>query len=110
MKKNMVIIAARGIGDLIFHLPLLRSLYESYEEKLIIVSNKVNHAKEIYKYEKFHKEIIYFDNTRFPFLKTLRTILMLKNLINGFNLDQVILTDTPRSLMAPVYLSNAKKK
>ena len=33
MKKNMVIIAARGIGDLIFHLPLLRSLYESYEEK-----------------------------------------------------------------------------
>ena len=52
MKKSLVIIAARGIGDLIYHLPLLRSLYESYKEKLIIISNKVNHSKEIYKYEK----------------------------------------------------------
>ena len=50
MKKTLVIIAARGIGDLIYHLPLLRSLYESYKEKLIILSNKVNHSKEVYKF------------------------------------------------------------
>ena len=54
MKKTLVIIAARGIGDLIYHLPLLRSLYESYKEKLIILSNKVNHCKEVYKFETFY--------------------------------------------------------
>ena len=70
MKKIMVIIAARGIGDLIYHLPLLRSLHESYNQKLIIISNKINHSKEIYKYETFYEKIIYFDNTRFPLLKT----------------------------------------
>ena len=110
MKKNLVIIAARGIGDLIYHLPLLRSLYESYKKKLIIISNKVNHSKEIYKYETFYEKIIYFENTRFPFFKTLKTIINLKNLINQFNADQLILTGSPRRLMAPVYLSNIKKK
>ena len=110
MKKIMVIIAARGIGDLIYHLPLLRSLYESYNQKLIIISNKINHSKEIYKYETFYEKIIYFDNTRFPLLKTLKTINNFKNLINEFNVDELILTASPRRLMVPVYLSNAKKK
>ena len=110
MKKSMVIIAARGIGDLIYHLPLLRSLYESNKEKVIIISNKVNHSKEIYKYETFYEKIMYFDNNRFSLLKTLKTINNLKNLINQFNVDQLILTASPRRLMAPVYLSKVKKK
>ena len=74
MKKTLVIIAARGIGDLIYHLPLLRSLYESYKNKLTIISNAVNHSKEVYKYENFYENIIEFDNTRFGFFKTLVTI------------------------------------
>ena len=110
MKKTLVIIAARGIGDLIYHLPLLRSLYESYKEKLIILSNKVNHSKEVYKFENFYKEIIEFENTRFSFFKTLKVINNLKNIINECNVDQLILTASPRRLMAPVYLSNVKKK
>ena len=110
MKKSLVIIAARGIGDLIYHLPLLRSLYESNKEKVIIISNKVNHSKEIYKYETFYKKIIYFDNTRFSLFKTLKTVMDLKNLINQFNVDQLILTASPRRLMAPVYLSKVKNK
>ena len=55
MKKILVTIAARGIGGLIYHLPLLRSLYKSYKEKLIILSNEVNHSKEVYKYKKFYQ-------------------------------------------------------
>ena len=110
MKKSLIIIAARGIGDLIYHLPLLRSLYESYGEKLIIISNKVNHSKEIYKHETFYEKIIYFDNTRFPFFKTIKTIFDFKNLINQFNVDQLILTGSPRRLMIPIYLSKIKKK
>ena len=110
MKKTLVIIAARGIGDLIYHLPLLRSLYESYKEKLIILSNKVNHSKEVYKFETFYKEIIEFENTRFSFFKTLKTIKNLKNIINKCNVDQLILTASPRRLMMPVYLSDVKEK
>ena len=110
MKKTLVIIAARGIGDLIYHLPLLRSLYESYKEKLIILSNKVNHSKEVYKLENFYKEIIEFENTRFPFFKTLKVIKNIKNIINKCNVDQLILTANSRRLMIPVYLSNVKNK
>ncbi len=110
MKKNLVIIAARGIGDLIYHLPLLRSLYQSYKEKLILISNKVNHSKEVYKFENFYNEIIEFDNTRFSFFKTLKTFNNFKKLINSYNADQIILTASSRRLMAPVYFSNAKKK
>ena len=110
MKKSLVIIAARGLGDLIYHLPLLRSLYESYKEKVIIISNKVNHSKEVYKNETFYEKIIYFDNTRFSLFKTIKTIIDLKNLINQFNVDQLILTGSPRRLMMPVYLSNVKEK
>ena len=110
MKKSLVIIAARGLGDLIYHLPLLRSLYESFREKLIIISNKVNHSKEVYKHETFYEKIIYFDNTRFSFFKTIKTIIDFKNLINQFNVDQLILTGSPRRLMMPVYLSKVKEK
>ena len=110
MKKTLVIIAARGIGDLIYHLPLLRSLHESYREKLTILSNKVNHSKEVYKFETFYKEIIEFENTRFSFFKTLKTIKKLKKIINKCNVDQLILTASPRRLMVPVYLSDVKKK
>ena len=110
MKKTLVIIATRGIGDLIYHLPLLRSLYESYKEKLIILSNKVNHSKEVYKFETFYKEIIEFENTRLSFFKTLKTIINLKNIINKCNVDQLILTSNSRRLMTPIYLSGVKEK
>ena len=110
MKKSLVIIAARGLGDLIYHLPLLRSLYESYGEKLIILSNKVNHSKEVYKHEKFYEEIIYFDNNRLSFFKTIKATIDFKNLINQFKVDQLILTGSPRRLMLPIYLSKVKKK
>ena len=110
MKKSLVIIPQRGIGDLIYHLPLLRSLYESYNEKLFILSNKVNHAKDVYKYEKFYEQIIYFENTRFSFFKTIKVMFDFKNLINKFNVEQLILTGSPRRLMIPVFLSDIEKK
>ena len=52
---------------------------------------------------------MYFDNTRFPLFKTLKTIINLNNLIDECYVDQLILTASPRRLIAPVYLSNVKK-
>ena len=66
-KKILVIIAHRGIGDLIYHLPLLRSLYKSFDKKITILSNKTNRATQVYKGENFYEQIIEFDNSRISF-------------------------------------------
>ena len=109
-KKILVIIGARGIGDLIYHLPLLRSLYATYGQKLIILSNRVNQSKEVFKNEVFIKKIIEFDNYRYGLFKTLINIIKFKNLINKLNVDYLVLTANYRRLILPVLLSNVKTK
>ncbi len=109
-KKILVIIGARGIGDLIYHLPLLRSLHQSYKEKIIILSNRVNQAKEVYKNEIFFEKIINFDNHRYGFFKTLINIIKFRNLINSLNVKHLILTANYRRLVIPALLSNPEKK
>ena len=110
MNKIIVISGARGIGDLIYQLPLLRSLYLTYKTKLILVSNEVNKSKEVYKYEDFYNEIINFDNTRYSIFKTFDKIKSFLNLLNKYESDLLILTSNTTRLMIPAFLSNAKKK
>ena len=111
MKKNiLVIIGARGIGDLIYHLPLLRSLYQSYGQKLIILSNQVNQAKEVYKNENFFKKIIEFDNYKYGLFKTFKNTIKIKNLINRLNVKHLILTANYRRLIFPVLICKAETK
>ena len=109
-KKILVIIGYRGIGDLIYLLPLLRSLHGTYKSKLIIISNKVNHAKHVYKNESFYKRIISFDNTRLKYLDQIKNTIKFKNFINTFNCDKIYLTSNASRLALPVTLSNAKEK
>ena len=103
MNNILIITGARGIGDLIYQLPLLRSLYSTYKKKLILISNRVNKAKEVYKYEDFHSEIIYFDHERYSPIKTISKIRSFLNLINKYNSDLVILTSNTTRLMLPVF-------
>tara|TARA_B100000780_G_C21102361_1_gene444914 strand:+ start:1036 stop:1977 length:942 start_codon:yes stop_codon:yes gene_type:complete len=110
MKNILVIIGHRGIGDLIYHLPLLRSLHQTYKKKIILISNKVNKAKDVYRYEKFYSEILEFDHNRYSFTKSINKILTFKSLINSFNPDLTILTSNSSRLVIPVYFSNSKKK
>ena len=109
-KKILIIIGARGIGDLIYHLPLLRSLHQSFGKKIIILSNQVNQAKEVYKNEIFFEKIIYFDNHRYGFLKTFINTIKLIKLINKLNIQRLILTANYRRLVIPALLSNPEKK
>ncbi len=109
-KKILVIIGARGIGDLIYHLPLLRSLHITHGQKLIILSNKVNQSKEVFKNESFFEKIIEFDNYRYGVFQTLLNIIKFKNLINKLNVNYLVLTANYRRLILPVLLSNAKIK
>ena len=108
--KIAVIIGARGIGDLIYHLPLLRSLHQSYNEKLIIFSNRVNKAKEVFKDEKFFKKIIYIDNHRYNPLVTIKNSFRFKNFLNSYNFERIVLTSNAKRLVLPVLMSNAKIK
>ena len=110
IKKTLVIIGARGIGDLIYHLPLLRSLHKTYQNKIYILSNKVSKAKHVFKNESFYHDIRYFDNDRYGIIKTIRNIISFKNLINSYDVDQIILTSNATRLILPVILSNIKKK
>jgi len=47
----VLIIPYRGIGDLIFHLPLIRSLKKKFDKKIILITNKQNKAKNLLRYE-----------------------------------------------------------
>ena len=109
-KKILVIIGARGIGDLIYHLPLLRSLHLTYGQKLIILSNKVNQSKQVFKNEIFFERIIEFDNYKYGILRTLLNIVKFRNLINSLNVNYLVLTANYRRLVLPVLLSNVKDK
>jgi len=109
-KKILVIIGGRGIGDLIYHLPLLRSLYKTYGKKIYIFSNRVNQATKVYKNEKFYEKIIEFNNERFNIFKTFINIIKFRKKINIFKFDEIILTSNTKRLLIPVILSNASVK
>ena len=109
-KKIVVIIGGRGIGDLIYHLPLLKSLYKSFGEKIYIISNKINQSKEVFKNEIFYEKIIEFDNHRFGFFKTIKNIFVFKKKINDIKPKYIFLTSNTSRLVLPVLLSNAQKK
>lgn len=110
IKKILVIIPHRGIGDVIFHLPLLRALKDHFNQKLYIISNKNNKAREILYKENLIKKIIYLNFDRGNFINYILNFFVLKNKINIFKADLTILTDPSKRLIIPLFFSNAKNK
>ena len=106
-KKIILVIPYRGIGDLIFHLPLIRGLYKKYKSKIIIISNSSNKAKLILKKEFSIKKIEYINFQREKQIKN--SFLFLKK-INDFKADICVLTAPSRRLVIPLLMSNVKKK
>ena len=106
-KKIILVIPYRGIGDLIFHLPLLRGLYRKYKSKIIVITNSSNKAKLILKKEFSIKKIEYINFQREKQIKN--SFLFLKK-INDFKADICVLTAPSRRLVIPLLMSNVKKK
>jgi len=106
-KKIILVIPYRGIGDLIFHLPLLRGLCKKYKSKINIITNSSNKAKLILKKEFSIKKIEYINFQREKQIKN--SFLFLKK-INDFRADICILTAPSRRLVIPLLMSNVKKK
>ena len=62
--RILLIIPYRGIGDLIFHIPLIKGLYKKYNSKISILTNEVNRAKSLLKNEKTVDKIFYLNFQR----------------------------------------------
>ena len=93
IKAIVVIIPHRGIGDVIYHLPLLKTLYKNYNTKITIISNKENKSKDILKQESFLRKIIYFNFNRTNIFNYFLKFIKLRKTINNLNTDILILTD-----------------
>ena len=106
-KKIILIIPYRGIGDIIFHLPLMRGLSEKYNSKLILITNSSNKAKILLKDEKSIKKIEYISFERENQIK--KSFLFLKKL-NKYKADLSVLTAPSKRLIIPFIISNSKKK
>ena len=105
--KILVVSPYRGIGDLIFHLPLLRYLKKKYKTKLNLITVHNSKAKIILKGENLVSKVIYGDFNR---QNVLKKILKLKNEINRINSDITVLSASSKRLKASLILSNSKKK
>lgn len=105
--KIVLINPYRGIGDLIFHLPLIKGLYNKYNKKIILLTNKSNKAKNLLEKEKEVSTIKYinFDREN-TFLNAIRLV----KEINYLKPNIVILSANSKRLVIPVLLSQCQKK
>ena len=105
--KILLIIPYRGIGDLIFHIPLIRGIYKKYNSKINILTNKVNRAKNLLRNENTVDKIFYVNFQRENQIINSYKLLVK---INSFNSDLCILTSPSKRLIIPLLFSNSKKK
>ena len=105
--KILLIIPYRGIGDLIFHIPLIRGLYKKYNSKINILTNEVNRAKNLLRNEKTVNKIFYVNFQRENQIVNSYKLLIK---INSFNSDLCILTAPSKRLTIPLLFSNSKRK
>ena len=106
-KRIILVIPYRGIGDLIFHIPLIRGLYRKYKSKILIITNSANKAQFILRKETSIKKIIYVNFQRENQIKN--SYLFLRK-VNEFKADICILTAPSKRLIIPLLITNVKKK
>lgn len=106
-KRIILVIPYRGIGDLIFHIPLIRGLYRKFKSKIVIITNSANKAQFILKKETSIKKIIYLNFNRENQIKNSYSFL---KKVNEFKADICILTAPSKRLIIPLLITNVKKK
>ena len=107
LKKIVLIIPYRGIGDLIFHLPLIRGLSKKYQQKIILITNINNKAKYILNSEKSVSKIFFSDFTRENLIKNSMKLL---TKLNNLKPDLIVVTAPSKRLKIPLYLSKSKMR
>jgi len=107
MKKVLFISPFKGVGDLIFHLPLMRSIFQKYKCKIFIITSLHSRAHFILENEKYISNIFCINIKR---KKYLNKIYNLVGLINKISPDLSILTSSSKRFKIPLLLSKSHKK
>ena len=107
MKKVLFISPFKGIGDTIFHLPLIRSVFQKHKCKIFLITSLDSRANYILKNEKYISNIFSIDIKR---EKYLNKIYNLTKLINKISPDLSILTNSSKRFKIPLLLSKSHKK
>jgi ADP-heptose:LPS heptosyltransferase len=105
--KIVLINPYRGIGDLIFHLPLIKGLFKKYNKRIILLTNKNNKAKDLFEKEKELSTIKYINFDRENIFSN--SIKLIKE-INFLRPNIVILSANSKRLIIPVLFSKSQKK
>ena len=105
--KIVIIIPYRGLGDLIFHVPLLNGINSYFKSRIFILTNSSNKGKVLFKNLNFINKVEYLDFDR---EQTIKNSWKLYKKINSLNPDLCILTASSKRLIWPVAVSNSKKK
>ena len=105
--KIVLINPYRGIGDLIFHLPLIKGLFNKYNKRIILLTNKSNKAKDLFEKEKELSTIKYINFDRENIFSN--SIRLIKE-INYLKPNIVILSANSKRLIIPVLFSKSQKK
>ena len=105
--KIVLINPYRGIGDLIFHLPLIKGLFNKYNKRIILLTNKSNKAKDLFEKEKELSTIKYINFDRKNIFSN--SIRLIKE-INYLKPNIVILSANSKRLIIPVLFSKSQKK
>tara|TARA_Y100000389_G_scaffold84251_1_gene80881 strand:- start:128 stop:1012 length:885 start_codon:yes stop_codon:yes gene_type:complete len=107
MNKILFIAPYKGVGDLIFHLPLMRSFFKKYKCKIFLITSYSSQANHILKNEKYITKIIYIDIARTNYL--IKSYNLIKK-INKILPDLSILTNSSKRFKISLFLSKSKKK
>lgn len=103
----VIIIPYRGLGDLIFHVPLLKGINSYFKSKILILTNSSNKGKVLLKKLNFINRVEYLDFDR---QQTIKNSWKLYKKLKSLNPDLCILTASSKRLVLPVIFSNSKKK
>ena len=107
MKQILLFAPYKGIGDLIFHIPLLRYLNKKYRSKISIITSITSKANLILKDEKYINQIHLIDINRGNFFaKVINTIQKINKIIP----DLTILTSGNSRFKIALFFFKIKKK
>lgn len=105
--KIIFIVPYRGIGDLIFHIPIFKFIFKKFNSKIELITNHKNKAKILLKNENYISKITYHDFNREK--QIINSIKLLKK-INQSYPDILFLTHGSKRLFFPLFLAKSKDK
>jgi len=107
IKKILFVIPYRGIGDIIYHVPIFKALYKKYNSKFTVITNKSNKANYLIAQENYIDSIEFENFDRENLIKNSYNLI---KKINSINANTLILTHGSKRLTLPIMLTNAAKK